>query len=105
MCEPASSGPMARQKRVMSTTSPAVTARIQSVRQALGIGFQGGTYEHLFYVADVDARGSAVNGELHAALDASDFLAVFPLKAPGRARLVGIVQAAEDDPMISPGTT
>ena len=68
------------------------------VRQALGIGFQGGTYEHLFYVADVDARGGPINGELHAALDASDFLAVFPLKAPGRARLVGIVQATENDP-------
>ena len=29
-------------------------------RRALGIGFQGGTYEHLFYVADVEARGSAI---------------------------------------------
>jgi 2-polyprenyl-6-methoxyphenol hydroxylase-like FAD-dependent oxidoreductase len=68
------------------------------VRQALGIGFQGGTYEHLFYVADVDARGSAINGELHAALDPSDFLVVFPLKGPGRARLVGIVHADHNHP-------
>src|SRR5207344_1261149 len=44
------------------------------VRQALAVGFQGGTYEHLFYVADVEARGPAMNGELHAALDTSDFL-------------------------------
>jgi 2-polyprenyl-6-methoxyphenol hydroxylase-like FAD-dependent oxidoreductase len=50
-----------------------------TVRQALAIGFPGGTYNHLFYVADVDARGAAMNGELHAALDTSDFLAVFPL--------------------------
>src|SRR5690242_1282362 len=28
-----------------------------TIREALGFGFPGGTYEHLFYVADVDARG------------------------------------------------
>jgi 2-polyprenyl-6-methoxyphenol hydroxylase-like FAD-dependent oxidoreductase len=67
-----------------------------AVRQTLGIGFPGGTYEHLFYVADVDARGQTMNGELHAALDENDFLAVFPLKEPGRARLVGIVRAGAD---------
>ena len=66
------------------------------VRQSLAIGFPGGTYEHLFYVADVEARGTAMNGELHAALDESDFLAVFPLKPEGRARLVGIVRAAAE---------
>jgi len=63
-----------------------------SVRQGLRIGFPGGTYNHLFYVADVDAIGSAMDGELHVALDATDFLAVFPLKGEGRARLVGTVR-------------
>jgi len=63
-----------------------------AVRQALGIGFPGGTYEHLFYVADVDARGETMNGELHVALDATDFLAVFPLNGQGRARLIGTVR-------------
>ena len=67
------------------------------VRQTLSIGFPGGTYEHLFYVADVEARGAAMNGELHAALDEADFLAVFPLKEEGRARLVGIVRAVAED--------
>lgn len=60
-----------------------------NVRGALKVGFPGGVYSHLFYVADVQARGPAVNGELHVALDTSDFLAVFPMKDPGRARLVG----------------
>src|SRR6195256_946151 len=60
-----------------------------TVREALAIGFPGGTYDHLFYVADVEARGAAMNGELHAALDTTDFLIVFPLKGEGRARLVG----------------
>src|ERR1700752_3357317 len=66
------------------------------VRQTLEIGFPGGTYEHLFYVADVDARGAAMNGELHGALDETHFLAVFPLKQEGRARLVGIARAGAD---------
>jgi 2-polyprenyl-6-methoxyphenol hydroxylase-like FAD-dependent oxidoreductase len=64
-----------------------------TVRDARGIGFPGGTYDHLFYVADVDARGAAMNGELHAAVDTTDFLAIFPLKDGGRARLIGTVRA------------
>ena len=62
-----------------------------TVRQELGIGFQGGTYSHLFYVADVEAGGANMNGELHVALDRSDFIALFPLDGAGRARLVGTV--------------
>jgi 2-polyprenyl-6-methoxyphenol hydroxylase-like FAD-dependent oxidoreductase len=66
-----------------------------TVREALGIGFPGGTYAHLFYVADVEASGATMNGEIHVGLDTSDFLAVFPLKDEGRARLVGTVQEGE----------
>lgn len=65
-----------------------------TVRDALEIGFAGGTYAHLFYVADVDATGPVMNGDIHVALDATDFLAVFPLKGEGRARLIGTVQEA-----------
>jgi len=63
-----------------------------AVREGLAIGFPGGTYNHLFYVADVDAQGMVMNGELHGALDTTDFLIVFPLKADGRARLIGTVR-------------
>jgi 2-polyprenyl-6-methoxyphenol hydroxylase-like FAD-dependent oxidoreductase len=62
------------------------------VRETLSIGFPGGTYEHLFYVADVEARGAVMNGDVHVALDRTDFLAVFPLKGAHRARLVGTVR-------------
>jgi 2-polyprenyl-6-methoxyphenol hydroxylase-like FAD-dependent oxidoreductase len=60
-----------------------------AVRDALSIGFPGGTYAHLFYVADVEASGPAMNGEVHVAFDTTDFLAVFPLKRDGHARFVG----------------
>jgi len=63
-----------------------------TVRETLKIGFPGGEYAHLFYVADVEASGAAMNGEIHIGLDVADFLAVFPLKADGRARLVGTVR-------------
>jgi 2-polyprenyl-6-methoxyphenol hydroxylase-like FAD-dependent oxidoreductase len=68
------------------------------VREVLGTGFPGGTYDHLFYVADVEAAGSPMNGELHVDLDDADFLAVFPLQQTGRARLIGSVRddAAKD---------
>ena len=62
------------------------------VRENLSIGFPGGTYEHLFYVADVEARGVVMNGDIHVALDRTDFLAVFPLQGGQRARLVGTVR-------------
>src|SRR5262245_41570296 len=68
-----------------------------TVREALRIGFPGGTYTHLFYVADVEASGPAMNGELHAALDTTDFLAVFPLKQEGRARLIGTVRREAEE--------
>jgi 2-polyprenyl-6-methoxyphenol hydroxylase-like FAD-dependent oxidoreductase len=63
-----------------------------TVRDALAIGFPGGTYDHLFYVADVEARGTITKGEIHVGLDTADFLAVFPLKHDGHWRLVGTVR-------------
>jgi 2-polyprenyl-6-methoxyphenol hydroxylase-like FAD-dependent oxidoreductase len=68
-----------------------------TTRERLGIGFPGGTYEHLFYVADVQASGLTVNGELNIALERTDFLVVFPLKGrgDGRARFIGTVRDAQ----------
>jgi 2-polyprenyl-6-methoxyphenol hydroxylase-like FAD-dependent oxidoreductase len=62
------------------------------VREVLGVGFPGGTYDHLFYVADVEAAGPPMNGELHIDIDDADFLGVFPLRDSGRARLIGSVR-------------
>jgi 2-polyprenyl-6-methoxyphenol hydroxylase-like FAD-dependent oxidoreductase len=62
------------------------------VRELIGTGFPGGTYPQIFYVADVEGSGPALNGELHVDLDEADFLAVFPLAGEGRARLIGTVR-------------
>jgi 2-polyprenyl-6-methoxyphenol hydroxylase-like FAD-dependent oxidoreductase len=63
-----------------------------TVRGELAIGFPGGTYTGLFYVADVEATGPATDDEPHLDLEDADFLAVFPLQGRGRLRLVGIVR-------------
>ncbi len=68
-----------------------------TVREVLGTGYPGGTYRQVFYVADVRARGSALNGELHIDLDEADFLAIFPLAGEGRARLIGTVRDERAD--------
>jgi 2-polyprenyl-6-methoxyphenol hydroxylase-like FAD-dependent oxidoreductase len=66
------------------------------VREVMASGFPGGTYSRLFYVADVEAGGAIVNGELNLALDSGDFLAAFPLRGEGRVRLVGDIEREED---------
>ncbi len=63
-----------------------------TVRDAIGAGFPGGTYAQLFYVADVEAAGEAIDGELHISSDGADFLGVFPMRGNGRARLIGSVR-------------
>ena len=67
------------------------------VRETMGTRYPGGTYRHLFYVADVEASGPAIDGELHVDLDEADFLAVFPLAGKGRARLIGTMRDERAD--------
>ncbi|HWF00981.1 MAG TPA: FAD-dependent monooxygenase [Caulobacteraceae bacterium] len=62
------------------------------VRGAIGAQFAGGSYRHIFYVADIEATGPVADGELHVALETSDFLGVFPLDDGPRLRLVGTVR-------------
>ncbi len=66
-----------------------------TVRRIMGIGFPGSTYDQVFYVADVEGSGPTMDGELHADIDWTDPLGVFPLKERGRARLIGTVKDRE----------
>lgn len=62
------------------------------VREQLKAGFPGGTYEEVFYVADLVAKGLFIPGEVNIALDQADFLAIFPLRRSGDIRLVGTIR-------------
>lgn len=62
-----------------------------TVREKLGLGFPGDTYEQIFYVADVLADGAAAGGEPYFCLTHRAFCLVFPMARDGTVRLVGVV--------------
>ncbi len=62
-----------------------------AVRQTLGLGFPGGTYQESFYVADVRASGLAFNEDVNASLSARSFCLAFPVRSSGIFRLIGII--------------
>ena len=68
-----------------------------TVRSGLAVDFPGATYSHMFYVADVDASGPMINGDLNGALDSAGFLAVFPMPGENKVRLIGMVKADAED--------
>jgi 2-polyprenyl-6-methoxyphenol hydroxylase-like FAD-dependent oxidoreductase len=97
--EESSDGVTARLRRADGSEETALTTYLvgcdgahSAVREGLGLGFPGGTYSHLYYVADVEAAGPAMNRELNLTLDETDFLAIFPLAGEGRARFIGTVK-------------
>ncbi|HEX7816872.1 MAG TPA: FAD-dependent monooxygenase [Dyella sp.] len=63
-----------------------------TVRKQLNIGFEGGTYRQVFYVADVQLSDMKRGGEAHIALDGGDFVAVLSYGDQGEARLIGTVR-------------
>ena len=66
------------------------------IRHDLGLGFKGGTYKQIFYVADVILEGIEPANQVHIALDESDFVAVFPYGKNGKSRLIGILSNLEE---------
>jgi 2-polyprenyl-6-methoxyphenol hydroxylase-like FAD-dependent oxidoreductase len=65
-----------------------------TVRQLLGIPFDGTTSPHRFFVADVESAGPAP-ASMAMCLGAQGFCGVVPLGA-GRARLIGLMPSATD---------
>jgi 2-polyprenyl-6-methoxyphenol hydroxylase-like FAD-dependent oxidoreductase len=81
-----------RQETCTATYLAGCDGAHSTVRTGLGIGLPGGTYQGLFYVADVEAAGPAIDYEIHVDLDDGDFVGIFPMKAEGRVRLIGAVR-------------
>ena len=61
------------------------------VRHISGIEFEGGTYPHAFYVADVEGSGNGFTHEVNINLSATEFMLVFGIDDMRHARLVGLV--------------
>jgi 2-polyprenyl-6-methoxyphenol hydroxylase-like FAD-dependent oxidoreductase len=68
-----------------------------TVRHLIGAQFEGGTYNRTFYVADVDFRGPAANGEAHISLEHSDFVGLMAYGAAGQGRLIGTIRDERPD--------
>ena len=66
------------------------------VRKTLNLDFPGGTYEKLFYVADVQATGPLVDGQIHIGSEQSDFIAVLNYAEHGLIRLIGTVNGTDN---------
>lgn len=62
------------------------------IRHQLGLNFPGGTYSQIFYVADVVAKGDAMDGGAHISLDQHDLAFLLSYGKPNQARLIGIVR-------------
>lgn len=62
-----------------------------TTRTQLGEKFEGGTYKHVFYVADVEVSGLENPDDSYMSLDSSDFVAVLSY-GRGGSRLIGTVR-------------
>jgi 2-polyprenyl-6-methoxyphenol hydroxylase-like FAD-dependent oxidoreductase len=60
------------------------------VRGALGLDFEGSTFERTFYVADARVDWSFSHDALHVCLSKDSFVIFFPLKGQERYRIVGV---------------
>jgi len=61
------------------------------VREQLNVGFPGGTYDVLFFVADVVAQGRISEDGFQANFSKNHFVLVFPIRSSGHFRLIGMV--------------
>lgn len=62
-----------------------------TVRELNGIGFPGAPYEHVFFVADTEATGPMVAGELNVYMWRDGFHLYFPMRGADRWRVIGIL--------------
>jgi 2-polyprenyl-6-methoxyphenol hydroxylase-like FAD-dependent oxidoreductase len=62
-----------------------------AVRELSGITFPGAPYEHVFFVADTEATGPMVPGELNVYLLRDGFHLFFPMRGTDRWRVIGIL--------------
>lgn len=62
-----------------------------TVRHEAGFAFPGGSYEHVFFVADVQAAGAMAQGGVQISLDKDGFCIVMPIERKNSIRLTGIV--------------
>jgi 2-polyprenyl-6-methoxyphenol hydroxylase-like FAD-dependent oxidoreductase len=66
------------------------------VRHSLGLGFEGSTFERIFYVADVKIDWKYPHDALHVCLTRNAVVAFFPMQGENRWRIVGAFPEGTD---------
>jgi 2-polyprenyl-6-methoxyphenol hydroxylase-like FAD-dependent oxidoreductase len=73
-----------------------------AVRRLVRLDFPGGTYQQVFFVADVQASGEAADRSVGLCLTGDGFCLVMPVRRTGAHRLIGIVpRAAQGRPEVT----
>ena len=67
------------------------------VRRALGLTFEGSTFERLFYVADARVDWELPHDALHVCLAKEVFVAFFPMPGEARYRIVGTFPESKNE--------
>ena len=62
-----------------------------AVRELNGITFPGAPYEHVFFIADVEASGNMIADEVNVYLFRAGFHLLFPMRGKDHWRVVGIL--------------
>lgn len=68
-----------------------------TTREGLNMSFEGGTYQQLFFVADV-LSPKPVTSDLELAIAHNNFCLVLPVRSSGTIRLIGIVPPTHENP-------
>jgi 2-polyprenyl-6-methoxyphenol hydroxylase-like FAD-dependent oxidoreductase len=66
------------------------------VRQMLNCKFEGGTYKHKFFIADVKMKWDHVPGKVVLSLGRSKFCGFFPMKGENNYRVLGTLSKANE---------
>lgn len=74
-----------------------------TVRDLLGIDFEGSTNPLRFYVADALGVAGLIEGSVNARVSRDDFVLAFPMGAPGHHRILGTVDEVTADDGLEAG--
>jgi 2-polyprenyl-6-methoxyphenol hydroxylase-like FAD-dependent oxidoreductase len=95
-------GPDGREETMEAAWLAGCDGAHSPVRHIIDAGFEGGTYDQTFYVADVEIEGPAGDGEIHLSLEHADFVALMAYGEAGpgvaQGRLIGALRDERPDP-------
>ena len=78
-------------RKIQTTWVAGCDGSHSAVREMCGIAFQGAPYQQTFFVADTEATGSMIPGELNVYLWQDGFHLFFPMRGRDHWRVIGIL--------------